>query len=302
MEWQVPEPLDTLELEMADGNVIIVRRHGRVDGPRIVLSHGNGLATDLYLPFWTHFLDDFEVVVFDLRNHGWNPLGALRQHHFANFTWDMAEVLRGVSAAWGSKTTLGALHSASSLAALHYVLRAGPVFDGLVLFDPPLIPPLGHPMEQRMLDHQDFMVSRTLRRQERFESPERLVESLRRAPQFAKIATDIIELYAHSTLKPGEAGGYALRCPREFEAKIYDGNLDSTIAMQMGSFAVPCLVLGGDPTTEQAEVSGLLCADLFPKWGIAHDYVPETSHFLQLEQPQQCAEKTIEFFRSLGLI
>jgi pimeloyl-ACP methyl ester carboxylesterase len=302
MDWQVPEPFDTLELEMADGGIIYVRRHGNSDGPRIVLSHGNGLASDLYYPFWVHFLDRFEVVVFDLRNHGWNPVGSLRQHHFANFTWDMAEVLRAVAASWGSRTTLGALHSASSLAALHYVLRAGPVFDGLVLFDPPLIPPLGHPIEQRMLDDQDRLVSRTLRRQDRFDAPAQLVESLSRAPQFSAVATDIIDLYAHSTLKRDEAGGYELRCPREFEAKIYGGNLDSTIAMQMGSFAAPCLVLGGDPTTEHAGVPSLLCADLFPKWGISHDYVPGTGHFLQLEQPRQCAEKTIAFFDSLGLL
>ena len=38
-----------------------------------MLSHGNGFAIDGYFNFWSRFLGDFDVVVFDMRSHGRNP-------------------------------------------------------------------------------------------------------------------------------------------------------------------------------------------------------------------------------------
>ena len=70
--WEVPEPRSTLEVPVDGGTVVTVRRHGAPDGPRIVLSHGTGLAIDLYYPFWSLLTADFDVIVYDLRNHGWN--------------------------------------------------------------------------------------------------------------------------------------------------------------------------------------------------------------------------------------
>ena len=40
---------------MLDGGVVTLRRHGNPNGPRLVLSHGNGLAVGLYYPFWPTF-------------------------------------------------------------------------------------------------------------------------------------------------------------------------------------------------------------------------------------------------------
>ena len=40
---------------MADGAPITLRRHGNPSGPRI--SHGNGLAADLYYPLWSLLTD-----------------------------------------------------------------------------------------------------------------------------------------------------------------------------------------------------------------------------------------------------
>ncbi len=51
--WEVPEPLATLDVRVDDDTVIRVRRHGNPDGPRLVLGHGNGLAIDVYYPFWS---------------------------------------------------------------------------------------------------------------------------------------------------------------------------------------------------------------------------------------------------------
>ena len=45
--WDVPEPLAVCEVRAADGASIFVRRHGNPNGPRFVLSHGNGFSRDM---------------------------------------------------------------------------------------------------------------------------------------------------------------------------------------------------------------------------------------------------------------
>lgn len=63
----VPPPHSTFDAVMDDGAVIHLRRHGNLSAPRVILSHGNGLAINGYLPYWSLLLADFEVVVFDMR-------------------------------------------------------------------------------------------------------------------------------------------------------------------------------------------------------------------------------------------
>ena len=65
--WEIPEPISTHEVRMDDGAVITLRRHGNPVGPRLVLSHGNGLAIDLYYPFWSLLTGEFDLIVYDLR-------------------------------------------------------------------------------------------------------------------------------------------------------------------------------------------------------------------------------------------
>ena len=44
--WDVPEPIVEFEVRATGGFPISVRRHGTPDGPRLVLSHGNGFSID----------------------------------------------------------------------------------------------------------------------------------------------------------------------------------------------------------------------------------------------------------------
>ena len=71
--FEIPIPLRTTDLTMADGAVIRIRQHGNADGPRLILAHGNGFAIDAYFPFWRCLMERFEIVLYDQRNHGHNP-------------------------------------------------------------------------------------------------------------------------------------------------------------------------------------------------------------------------------------
>ena len=86
---QVPRARHAFDVKMPDGATIHVRQHGLAGAPRLVLSHGNGLAIDGYFPFWGPLRERYEVVLFDFRNHGHNPLHTLEGHTWQNFVADM---------------------------------------------------------------------------------------------------------------------------------------------------------------------------------------------------------------------
>ena len=51
MNFVVPVPRETFDVALEDGASIRVRRHGNRDGVRVTVTHGNGFASDAYLPF-----------------------------------------------------------------------------------------------------------------------------------------------------------------------------------------------------------------------------------------------------------
>ena len=101
--WEIPEPISVCEVQLHDGSVTSVRRHGNPSGLRLVLSHGNGLAIDLYYPFWSLLLDDFDVMVFDIRNHGWNTVGVRQNHNIPILMHDHDLILEAVFGRYGKR-------------------------------------------------------------------------------------------------------------------------------------------------------------------------------------------------------
>ena len=131
----LPEPTATLDLAMDDGAPMRVVRHGNPSGPRVVLSHGNGFASDSYFPFWQQMLERFDLALFDFRNCGRNPFHAAEPHHYPRFARDSAAVHGAIAKEWGEKTTIGAFHSMSAIAPLLAVVDGIWHWDALVLFD-----------------------------------------------------------------------------------------------------------------------------------------------------------------------
>jgi pimeloyl-ACP methyl ester carboxylesterase len=70
------------DVVLEDDAKIRVRRHGSADGVRLYFSHGNGFAADAYFPYWQHLLANFDLLVFDFRNHGQNVPVVPPQHNY----------------------------------------------------------------------------------------------------------------------------------------------------------------------------------------------------------------------------
>ena len=103
MRLEVPAPHETFEVALEDGAGIKVRRYGRKDGVRLFISHGNGFAIDGYLPYWQHFLADYDVVIFDFRNHGQNVPVTPANHTYAQLSRDLERVYQDVTARLGAR-------------------------------------------------------------------------------------------------------------------------------------------------------------------------------------------------------
>ena len=292
--WRVPEPLAQAEVLVDDGSRFVLRRHGNPDGPRLVLSHGNGLASDLYYPFWSLLSERFDLVLYDFRNHGWNARGDLRDHNIATFVSDSEQIHGGIDRVFGSKPRVGVFHSMSATTALAHDCP-GDGFAALVLFDPPVYAPSADMLgaETRW----GRQAAGTRKRQSRFRTTRELAESVRNAPAFAGLLAGVPELFAETTLCPAADGdGFELRCPSEYESQICEWAL--AYFVEPGDFACPVKVIGADPAVRSPFGPSV---DLGRLQGIEYDFVSGAGHFLQLEKPRECVEMMVAFLERLGL-
>ena len=296
--FEVPTPRDIRKARLSDGERIVIRRHGNSRGPRMLLSHGNGFATDMYYPVWGQFLDEFEVVVFDLRNHGWNGVGAAERHNVPQLAKDGDQVAREVTRCFGPKPTLGVFHSVSALAAC-LSPSLGQDFEGLFLLDPPICKP--GVTYQRLDAAATREASRARRRQVRYESPEQFVwmlEVLTRG--YRQPVAGSWELMARSVLRRDEeGGGWVVRCPRHYEAHIAEYLSTLGVLVDLQRLRCPVRVLGADPTLPFSFIPSFNLRVLV---ACDYDFIPEASHMLFIEEPAACAARIRAFAVECGLV
>ena len=293
--WELPEPLSTHRVQVDDETVVVLRRHGNPEGLRLVLSHGNGLAIDLYYPFWSHLVDDFDLIVYDLRNHGWNGVSPLDRHNVPTLVEDHDRILEEIDRQYGEKPQFGVFHSVSGLVSLLSPVN-GSRFSGLLLFDPPLCKPGRSHQEFEASAHRLAGLAR--RRTEQFKAREDFSSVLPLFPPFKLFAPGVFDLMARTILREGGDGtGYELRCPRDYEAQLIDYASVFAVAVDFESLRCPVKVVGADPTVPSSYLPTLDLSDILI---VDYDFLPEATHFLPLEKPEECARATREFVRSIA--
>lgn len=293
--WKVPAPLSVCEVRLDNETVTAVRRHGNPEGgTRIVLSHGSGLVADLYYPFWSLLADDYDLIVFDFRNHGWNEVGASRDHNIPTLIHDHDTILDAIDRTWGRKPTVGVFHSLSTLVSF---LSFSKLHAALILFDPPLCKPGTDQIE--LHDAAERVAKQIRRRGHRFETREEFAEFLGYWPTFKRLVPGVLQLMAETTLREAADGeGYELRCPREYEAQLMDYARSYFPLLDLDLLSCPTKIIGADPTLPYAYL---------PTFNPSHamstdyDFVPDASHNLQLEKPAECAAMLREFLERHGL-
>lgn len=300
-QFEIPTPLQTIDLAMEDGAVIRARRHGNTAGPRLILAHGNGFAIDAYYPFWRCLLERFEIVLYDQRNHGHNPRHDIAHHDVADFVKDMETVFQGVQDAFGRKPTGGVFHSISAITAIWHAYDMGWRWDALVLFDPPLVTSPGHDLHETSRDFELMLSKWSKDRQERFASPEELSNQYKLSKSLSRWVPGAHELMARSILREDtETGDWVLCCPPAGESQVYLTNSALDLCPRLGELTGPVKFIASDPNDPNARAPGLINRALHEEFGHPYQFVPESTHMLQMEKPDECAAIVIEFLEGCG--
>ncbi len=303
MTIELPQPLDTHDAVMDDGAVVRLRRHGNAAGPRLILVHGNGFATDAYYPFWQHFLPDFEILIHDLRNHGQNPYCGSLGHSIRQFALDHATIADVIAERYGPKPTVGIYHSISSLAAILQAVDRGLIWDGVVFVDPPLIPEPGHALRSDCFKFELVLANWAMKRPNEFTSPGELAEQFRDNKMMQRWVDGAHDLLAQSILRQ-EDGVWRLVCPRELEASAYTQNAYSDIWQRLPGLQAhkdKILFLGADEEVEHATPNTRIGKVLAQEYGFRIDIIERSTHMLQIEQPEVCVESVRRFIGDLGV-
>ena len=302
MPLQIPTPHLTFDVPLDDGARICVRRHGNPEGVRLFLSHGNGYAINGYLPYWQHFLDRFDLIIFDFRNHGENEPATPANHTYAQLSRDLERVYQHVTAKLGNRRTAGIFHSMSGRTAMKHALEIGFRFDALVLFDPPNVPPRDHPAFPAMEAFEARLVAFTRSRRTHFATVEELASDFAKSRVGQAWVPGVHELMARSVLRKNpDGGGFVLACDPANEGGIYAEALSMNLWPQAKDFAGPVKLIGADPELKGGSPTGRANQALGSENGYDYSFVPGTGHMLQIEKPDACVQLTLAFLKQCGL-
>jgi len=288
---------------MDDGAVIRVRCHGNPAGPRLVVSHGNGFAVDAYLPFWTLLLGGYDVILFDLRNHGHNPLHELSRHDLPQFVSDFERLRHEIEARLGRKPTAGIFHSISAITSIRHALEHGWRWDALVAVDPPLIPSPGHALYELAHDLELRLCDWALRRQQRFRDPGELAGILSQAKSRRRWQPGTHDLMARSILREDPVeGDWELACPGAYESQIYAANAALDLCPRLAELDGPIKFIGADPQAEDAWSPAIVNRAMHEEYGHPYAYIADSSHMIHVERPLELAREVTAFLDDCGLV
>ena len=287
--FEIPEPVEAFDAEMADGAVIRVRRHGNPSGPRLVMAHGNGFAIDAYYPFWRLLAGRYDLAIYDQRNHGRNPRHDVERHDIPAFVADMDRLIDLIPAHFGARPTVGVFHSISAVTAIRHALDYGWRWDALALFDPPLIPSPGHRAHEVARNFELGLADWAASRPNRFPGPMDLAARFARSKSLARWVEGGHALMARSiTREDPDSGDYVLSCPREGESRVYRTNAGLDLCPRLGELSGPLAFISSDPDAPGALAPGKVGRAMKEDHGIEWTPIGNTSHLLQIERPDAC--------------
>jgi pimeloyl-ACP methyl ester carboxylesterase len=188
----------------------------------------------------------------------------------------------------------------SARAAMKHAVEIGFPWRALILFDPPNVPPPGHPTYQIMDTFERRLAEWALARPDRFADPSELARQYAETRAHRTWVDGAHELMARAVLRPAD-GGFTLACPRELEASIYLQAMTLNLWPPAAAYGGPVKLIAADPEARGAPAPAFANRALAEEGGYVYEAIPGTGHLLQIQQPEACRRAVLDFLDAAGV-
>jgi len=258
-------------------------------GPFILFGHANGMAAGSYLQLLEGLALKATVFTFDARGHGGSSTPETRfdfHYNMDAFATDLEAITESVRNEIGTSPLHYAAHSLNAVAALRLgSMRKRCFWEGVTLFEPPIFPPLAHPLYAEAEMRTEELVRLSQNRKARWLNPQVLADALENKPLFQLFEEGRLLDYARANLRPTGEGDYTLTSPPKVEATIFACHNNPVNYDGLPDFPMPVHFVSGDP---KISLAGNWIAKLAPDLikhisGATLSVVDGTSHLLPFE-------------------
>jgi pimeloyl-ACP methyl ester carboxylesterase len=268
---------------VADGVRIRIHHLGG-SGEPLVCMHATGFHGRVWEPFVPRLREHFSIVALDQRGHGDSDKPD-EGYEWKVFGDDVLAVVDEL----GLERPAGIGHSAGAAALIFAETTRPGTFSRLVLMDPTTMPPEWRGAAQFM---ENPMSESARRRRAVWDSPEQMVERLKKGSPLAEWQDEFLNAYAIYGTTPREDGTVELKCPPHIEAQIYATAGTNDGWDRLAHVRCPALLLTGEHSHMWMDGRNEDAVKRLPKGRTAT--VPG-GHFFPMENPDATLDLITSF-------
>lgn len=257
------------------------------DGPPLILLHATGFLAALWRPVAERLASGFRVIAVDQRGHGDSSKPA-DGYRFEVFADDLQQLIEGLAL----ERPLAAGHSAGATTIVVHTKHYPGIVRRAVLIEPILprpewyMGPSGRPQVNPLADA-------ARKRRAVWPSRAAVLRAYRSRDTFRTWREDVLRLYVDEGMRPRRDGQVELKCPPEIEAQVFDATRYLDPWPMLREMACPALVIWGHESHLPGSGLARQVEEAIPQ--VRTVLVPDASHFLPQEHPDQVGRITEEF-------
>lgn len=263
------------------------------NGPLLHIAHATGLCANAYSEFSKKLAEKYKVVGLDFRGHGKTLASAdsTNLNSWEIFYNDLEDFFR-----FFNQPVVAFGHSLGGTVSAVLAARYPELVSKLIVIEPGFMPPLWRPFvyfvqKSRLCMHVPFVTSVTKRTKTWRNKSEAMNDLAIKGP-FKTWSKIILEDYISQGTKMLKDGSLELLCDPLWEGKIL-GTAPVGIWGEVSKIKCPTLVIYGEKSKTFLPSVVTKLKKTLPQ--VTLKKMPNTGHFIPMEQPEKLAEIVIGF-------